>query len=318
MPEGPDCPRVIPYIDGCHLSDTIYGYYPNLGANAFFCALFGICCIANVILGIKYRTWTYMIAVGVGCFGECVGYVGRIMLHNNPFDGNGFNIQICCLIIAPAFVTAGIYLTLKYLVLTVGRDYSRIRAKFYTWIFILCDLLSLILQGAGGGIAATADTSTFQNVGNDLMMAGISWQVVTLLLFGALVTDYAYKAYKGRNGFTQETINLLSSRNFKLFASAIVLSFFVIFTRCVFRIAEMANGWANPIMQDEVDFIVLDGVMVAIAALCLTIFHPGLFFKPMVTYKMDKKAGKVFASDKTEDIEAPSNVPTPMDQPERQ
>ena len=257
-----------------------------------------------------------MIAVGIGCFGECVGYVGRIMLHNNPFDDTGFNIQICCLIIAPAFVTAGIYLTLKYLVLTVGRDYSRIRAKFYTWIFILCDLLSLVLQGAGGGIAATADTDTFQNVGNDLMMAGIAWQVVTLLVFGILVADYAYTAYKGRNGFTQETINLLSSRNFKLFGSAIVLSFLVIFTRCVFRIAEMADGWANPIMQDEVDFIVLDGVMVSIASLCLTIFHPGLFFKPMITYKTDKKAGKLYASDKSGDVETPSNVPTPMDQPE--
>ena len=315
---GPVCTVVDPTIIGCRLQDSIYGYYPSLGANAFFSAVFGICCIANVILGIRYKTWTYMIALGGGCVAECLGYVGRIMLHNNPFDNTGFNIQITCLIIAPAFITAGVYLTLKYLVLTVGRDYSRLRPKFYTWIFILCDLLSLILQGAGGGIAATANTQNLQNVGNNLMMAGIAWQVFTLLVFGILVADYSWTAYKGRNSFTQATVNLLSSLKFRLFASSIVLSYLVIFTRCNYRIAEMANGWANPIMQDETDFIVLDGVMVAIATLCLTVFHPGLFFKSMTTYKADKKFGKtMYASDKAEDIESPSDVPTPMDQPER-
>lgn len=314
--DGPICTVVDPNIIGCRLEDSIYGYYPTLGGNAFFAAIFGILCIANIFLGIKYKTWTYMIALGVGCFAECLGYVGRIMLHNNPFDGTGFNIQICCLIIAPAFITAGVYLTLKYLVLTVGRDYSRIRPKFYTWIFILCDLLSLILQGAGGGIAATANTEANQNIGNNLMMAGISWQVATLLGFGILVGDYVYRAYKGRNGFTQATVNLLASRNFKLFASSIIISFLVIFTRCVFRIAEMAGGWANEIMQNEADFIILDGVMVVIASLCLTIFHPGLFFKPMATYKADKKAGTLYASEKTGDAESPGGG-TPMDQPVR-
>ena len=139
------------------------------------------------------------------------------------------------------------------------------------------------------------------------MMAGIVWQVITLLAFAFLVTDYSLSAYKGRSTFTQATVNLLSSRNFKLFASGLVVSFLAIFIRCVFRIAEMAGGWANPIMRNEAEFIVLDSLMCAIAALCLTIFHPGLFFKPMVTYKADKKAGRVvFASEKVEDIEASS------------
>lgn len=30
-----------------------------------------------------------------------LGYVGRILLHANPFDDTGFEMQICCLIIAP-------------------------------------------------------------------------------------------------------------------------------------------------------------------------------------------------------------------------
>ena len=204
------------------------------------------------------------------------------MLHSNPWSSNGFEIQICCLIIAPAFIAAGVYLTLKHITLELGAGLSRIRPKFYTWIFCLADLFSLILQGAGGGIAATADHgSSLQNVGNDLMMAGIVWQVVTLIIFGGLVVDYTVRVYSHRSELEASAIKLINTTRFKLFTSGLFLAYLTIFTRCIFRIGEMANGWGNSIMQDETDFIVLDGVMITIATLCLTVFHPGLVFPEM-------------------------------------
>ncbi len=50
---GPDCP-----VEG-----TLYGYYPSLGANAFFAAFFGLCLVANLVLGIRFKTWTYMVSL---------------------------------------------------------------------------------------------------------------------------------------------------------------------------------------------------------------------------------------------------------------
>jgi hypothetical protein len=44
----------------------------------------------------------------------------------------------------------------------------------------------------------------------------------------------------------------------------------------------MSGGWRNDLMQNETDFIALDGAMVAIAALVLTIWHPGYCFPQMV------------------------------------
>lgn len=57
----------------CPVEFTIYAFYPNLGANAFFCAIFGICCFIQLVVGIKYKTWTFLIAMGFGCLGECIG-----------------------------------------------------------------------------------------------------------------------------------------------------------------------------------------------------------------------------------------------------
>lgn len=64
----------------CTIEGTLYGYYPSLGANAFFAAFFALCFIVQLVLGIRYKTWTYMIALCLGCAGEAVGYGGRIMM----------------------------------------------------------------------------------------------------------------------------------------------------------------------------------------------------------------------------------------------
>jgi RTA1 like protein len=253
-----DCLQISPE---CPIEDTIYGYYPNLAANAFFAAFFGVCLILNLFLGIRYRAWTFLIAMSFGCLGESLGHVGRTLLNDNPYSMVGFNIQICCLIIAPAFIAAGIYLTLKHIVICFGEEVSYLKPRFYTWLFISCDLLSLILQGAGGGIAATSDNDrSLQRVGNNLMMAGIVFQVVTLLIFAAMAGLYYFRLSRSTTPLSASAENVKRSPRFKLFLGGFMLAFVTIFIRCVYRIAEMAGGWQNPIMQNELDFIVLDSV----------------------------------------------------------
>lgn len=158
----------------------MYGYYPSLGWNAFFAAAFGLACLLQVGLGIRYKTWTYMIGVGLGCLGECLGYIGRVMMHNNPYDDGGFTLQIVLLIFSPAFLAAGIYLVLKHVVLSFGTSWSRLRPAWYTYIFIACDITSLVLQSAGGAVAATAEDSDRKTLdaGTDIMIGGIIFQVV--------------------------------------------------------------------------------------------------------------------------------------------
>jgi hypothetical protein len=59
-PSAPDwCTEI---TDVCTIEATIYGYYPSLGANAFFVAFFALGFILNLIFGIRYKTWTYMVS----------------------------------------------------------------------------------------------------------------------------------------------------------------------------------------------------------------------------------------------------------------
>ncbi|KAL8721581.1 MAG: hypothetical protein Q9181_007679, partial [Wetmoreana brouardii] len=252
-----DCTEVTAF---CTVEATTYAYRPDLAANIFFIAVFGICLGIQFIQGIKWHTWTYMIAMTFGCLGEVIGYIGRVIMNNNPWSDVGFEMQICCLIIAPAFFAAAIYLTLKHLVLTFGQEYSRLRAEWYTWIFIGCDLFSLILQGAGGGIAASASSQSTSDAGSHIMLAGIIWQVVTLIVFAALAADYFFRVYRSRSTQTASAIAISHTITFKLFFAGLVLAFLTVATRCIYRIAELAGGWGNNIMQNEIEFIVLEGV----------------------------------------------------------
>ena len=51
-----------------------------------------------------------------------------------------------------------------------------------------------------------------------------------------------------------------------------------IFTRSIFRVAELNGGFHSALANNEVAFMVLEGVMLVIALLALTILHPGICF----------------------------------------
>ena len=295
---GPQCP-----VEG-----TLYGYYPSIGWNGFFAGFFGLCLIIQLGLGIRYKTWSYMIALCFGCLGELIGYIGRIMLWNNPFDSLGFQIQICCLIISPAFISGGIYLTLKHIVANFGEKWSRLRPGWYTWVFISCDIFSLVLQGSGGGIAATADSgSDMQDVGTNLMIAGVIFQVVILVVFGYLLAEYAFRTYRRRDHLSADSLRLFNQRSFRLFALAIFVAYITILVRCGYRIPELTGGWRSELMRNEAEFIALEGVMIVIAVLVLTIFHPGYCFPALASTFGKNKAQREKTMDRDSDVEMMSN-----------
>lgn len=256
---------------GCPVEATLYGYYPNMGANAFLTALFGVCCIATIVIGIMTKTWTYTLALGIGTFLEAAGYVGRVIMHSNPWSESGFKLQICCLVLGPSFVAAAIYLTLKHFVLYCGPQHSLIKARLYPWIFIGCDFGSIVLQACGGGMAAAGGTTNKKLIdgGNNLIVAGIAFQVVTMTVCGFLVLVYIWRYRKARS--TRSELNEKSNYELdkeqgarlgkvKLFGWIVVLAYTTVLIRCIYRLPEMAGGWGNALMRNEKEFLLLDGM----------------------------------------------------------
>lgn len=49
--------------------------------------------------------------------------------------------------------------------------------------------------------------------------------------------------------------------------------------RCIYRVIELCEGFDGKLANEEVPFDILEGPMIIIATLMLTVFHPGIVFR---------------------------------------
>lgn len=141
------------------------------------------------------------------------------------------------------------------------------------WIFIPCDLVSLILQGAGGALSAMS--SGLSHRGVNIALAGLSLQVITLLVFCGLYIDFLWRNYRSglreagsdasRHHMEQhqeddENRRVALGTRLKLFYGFEVLAVVAILARCAFRVQELSDGYSGPLVSREDLFIGLEGV----------------------------------------------------------
>lgn len=74
----------------CPIDWAMVQYQPSVPANSLFIAIFGLLLAVQLGLGIWTRTWTYLVAMVCGLILEVIGYIGRVMLHDNPFNFDAF------------------------------------------------------------------------------------------------------------------------------------------------------------------------------------------------------------------------------------
>ncbi|KIX92731.1 uncharacterized protein Z520_11583 [Fonsecaea multimorphosa CBS 102226] len=259
-------------ISVCPIELSVYGYRPSLGASGVFIALYALCMVAQAILGWRYKTWGFMSLMLLGCVDEIIGYVGRILYWQNPWAQSGFIIQIVLITIGPVFFSAAIYVLLAQIVRYISIPSSRFAPKYFYWIFIPCDIVSLVLQAAGGAISSTSDGG--DKAGVDIALAGLAFQVFTLTAFVVLAIDYAFRS-RAVWLTTRPPIRFVVFSGF-LFAATIL-----ILIRCCYRVYELSGGYerTSQALRDQTLFIVFESVMVILASICLIPAHPGFVFK---------------------------------------
>jgi hypothetical protein len=295
---GAPSPELIPFgpdancsLDSCPLEWSVYQYRPNLGANISFAALFAVVGAAHVLLGCRWRSWGFMAGMILGSLSELAGYTGRIMLYYDPFSFRAFMMQIgetfpvyrlivsklahaqtasvVCLTIAPVFYTASIYVTLSQTTVYLAPDLSRFPPALLYWIFIPADIVCLVLQAAGGALSTKSDGEDQTGVG--VSLAGLTLQVIVLVVFVAIFSDYLLRYCRSRGLGTL-------GWELKAFLSGLLLSILLILARCAYRVAELKDGYDGETITHEVSFITCEGVLIVLAASALCVGHPGLLF----------------------------------------
>ncbi|KAJ7275861.1 RTA1-like protein [Mycena rebaudengoi] len=257
-----------------------YGYVPQERIAILFIVLYGISTILHLGQATYFRTWWLLPTACLCGIGELTGWGGRLWSSFSPQLGDPFLMQITTTIISPTPLLAVNFVVFSRIVQRLGTSYSWLPPKWYISVFITFDIVALVVQGVGGGMASTAFDLAGANRGANIMLAGIVVQLTAIIVYSALAGDYLRRYLTDSPARTSaaSTRGVFTPR-LKMMIIALGFSTTVLFIRSVYRTIELQDGWTGRIIHTELYFNVLDGGMVVLAIFTINVAHPGLLLQ---------------------------------------
>ncbi|KAI0778232.1 RTA1-domain-containing protein [Trametes elegans] len=294
-------------------TENLYGYTPTRAVCIIFVILYCVSTLLHIGQAIRSRAWWLLPSAALAGAAEVVGWVARTKSSYDPSARMAYIIQTSILVLAPTPFVAALFVGFGRISARLGSEYSRLSPRWYSRIFLTCDILSLLVQGGGGGIAASSfDDIDKQKLGGNIILGGLIIQLISMSVFCYFMCEYAYRRATDRpfrKGDVQdyaEAATPLSHRvldlSMKLLISGILLSTALIYIRSVYRIIEFSNGWSGTIAHTEVYFNVFDGMMVTLAMYALNFMHPGILLQktaPTPAYALADRGGNMSFSRRT-------------------
>ncbi|KZV75157.1 RTA1-domain-containing protein [Peniophora sp. CONT] len=259
-----------------------YGYVPTRAISFLFLALFGLSTAMHLVQAVYFRLWFLLPTVVLCGLGELTGWSGRLWSSYNIQEDNAFLMQITTTIISPTPLIAANFIMLGRIILRLGQSYSRLSQRWYTRIFLTCDIIALIAQGAGGGIASSADDKAGSDLGANIMLGGIIFQLVCIIIYSTLAAEFLWHYAKDRPFRAAIAYERRSQTPYRLKVMLLGMGIMTVLLliRSIYRTAELADGWDGIIINTEWPFDIFDGAMIALAMITLNVIHPGWFLVP--------------------------------------
>ncbi|KAF9033577.1 RTA1 like protein-domain-containing protein [Panaeolus papilionaceus] len=255
-----------------------YHYVPTEGVAITFIVLFGLSGLIHVAQAISYRMWWLIPTAGLCGLLEVMGWSARLWSSFSPSLSSPFEMQITATILGPTPLLAANFVIFGIIIQRLGPQFSRLSPKWYTIVFCTCDVISLVVQGVGGGKAAVAAGNDMDPTpGGHIMLGGICFQLLTITVYAVCACEYLFRLSRnmpipGRQ--IKFNAQPMTSRMLLMIAG-LVFSTLCLLIRAVYRTIELSNGWNGRIISTQVFFNVLDGAMVTLAFYSLNIAHPG-------------------------------------------
>ncbi|CAK1358836.1 unnamed protein product [Cercospora beticola] len=239
--------------------ESYYDYEPSVAAAGIFVAIFAI---LGVMQTFRTRTW-FCIPFGLGALLEVIGYLCRGLGNSKPDVLILYIIQTLFILLAPILFAASVYMFLARIMrATNATHHSIIRINWVTKIFVGGDVLCFVIQGAGGGILAGADTQTSLDLGKGVILTGLCLQVVIFAFFMVVAAIWQ----KRMRGSKEDE---MTSFNWLIYLQMLYVVSVLITVRNLFRVIEYAMGPDAYLLMNEWPIYVFDAFLMAIVlAIC--------------------------------------------------
>ncbi|KAH7106600.1 RTA1-domain-containing protein [Auriculariales sp. MPI-PUGE-AT-0066] len=273
--------------------DTPYGYWVSKTACYIFIVLFGISTTLHIGQSVVHRLWFPLWTAALCGVGELIGWSARLWSAINPAADDPFLMQISSTIISPTFLVAANFVILGRVIFLVGPEYSRLSPTWYTKVFLTADLVALVIQAIGGGLASSANDHAGSERGAQIMLAGIGIQFAALTIYSLLAIEFLVRVALDR---PLRSLNLSSrgdmDNKVKSMIAGLIIGAIFLFVRTVYRTIELTDGWNGKVITNQNLFNWCDGMPIAVAMLTLNVFHPGrlIYNKDRILPKNDLRS----------------------------
>ncbi|KAI9063109.1 RTA1-domain-containing protein [Trametes sanguinea] len=269
---------------------NLYGYTPTRAVCFLFVILYSLSTIGHFWQAIRSRTWWLFPTVVLAGIAEVVGWGARTKSSWDPTLRMPYIIQVSILVLAPTPLVAALFIGFGRTTARLGAQYSRLSPKLYSRIFLTGDILSLLIQGGGGGIAASNTTDPDKaRLGSDIILGGLIIQIISMSIFCFFMADYAYRRAKDRPFRAPEPSSYAEAgipagrhvmdRKMMMLVAGILISTVLVYIRSIYRIIEFANGYNGSIAHTQILFDLFDGMLVTLAMFTLNVMHPGMLLQ---------------------------------------
>ncbi|KAH8823597.1 RTA1-domain-containing protein [Flagelloscypha sp. PMI_526] len=256
-----------------------YGYVPTKYVCFIFLGLFTLSAILHVGQAIWSKKYWFLTTAVFCCALEAAGWGMRLWSNMDLMNKLGFKLQLCFTIIAPTPLLAVNFILIGQTIPLLGPQFSRLSAKYYSLVFLSCDIIALVVQAAGGAMAATADDPT---LGGHVMLGGIVFQTFAITMFCLITFEFFYRHYTARpvrSGPNVPLTNGVVTNQLKVLFAGLAFNTVCLYVRAMYRLLELVDGWNGVIIQTEWYFNVFDGAMIILATYTWNLIHP-MFWLP--------------------------------------
>ncbi|GIC86380.1 RTA1 domain-containing protein [Aspergillus udagawae] len=254
---------------------VLYHYEPSLLAAIVFSVLFNITTLAHLYQRVKFGS-KYMNPFIVGGLFQVIGYGCRAASHFFENSTTLYAIQSLLVLLAPTLYAASIYMILGRTIQFLHAErLSPVPVRWMTKTFVAGDILSFILQGAGGGVMS-AGSANSQDIGTYIIVAGLG---VQLLFFGVFVIvaflfHFRFSSSENAGSAASTSGKVPWARSWKGLLWVLYLVSGLILIRSTFRMVEFAQGFNGYLISHEIFMYVLDTALMFVLMVVMNVVHP--------------------------------------------
>ncbi|GAP89516.1 putative rta1 domain protein [Rosellinia necatrix] len=247
---------------------------PTLTGNVVLLVLFAILIPVALVLGTRYRSPGFASAIATGLGLEVAGYIGRLLLHNNPNRTVDFVIFVVGTTLGPTCICGAMFLVVPRIVAVYGEEYRSWRPVWYPIVLCILTLMSLVLELAGSLVLIVHDIPTTVDTGARVLVIGLVVQLIALAIFVFHTVLFAIALRTRQHGLDPGFAPIYTSRLFKIFLASFSLTTILVVLRTAYRTVQIAEGFRSYIARAETPFFILDGAAMLIAAILLLACFP--------------------------------------------